>query len=220
MSEKIIAPSLISANFNNLEDFMNQINSSKAAWLHLDVMDGHFVPNLSFGAKVISNIRAKSDLFFDVHMMVKNPSRLLEQIANSGADQISIHYEACDHLRTTLQKIRSYGKKSGITFNPTTKIEDVAEYFDCVDHVQLMSVQAGFDGQEFLTESIDRLKKIVKYREENNLNFTISVDGGVNPNNIQLLASLGADVFVMGSAIFRKGQVSQTIDIMHSLVNK
>lgn len=220
MTEKIIAPSLISADFSNLEKSLEEMNKSKAQWLHLDIMDGNFVPNLTFGPKVIANVREKSDLFFDVHMMVQNPSRLVEQIANAGADQISVHYEACDHLKTTLQKIKSYGIKSGITFNPDIPLEEVQEYFEHVDHVLLMSVKAGFDGQEFIDCSIERLKNLVEYRKQHNLNFTIAVDGGVNPNNIQVLAALGADVLVMGSAIFRKGQISQNIDIAHQLVNK
>jgi ribulose-phosphate 3-epimerase len=217
----IIAPSLLSANFLNLEKDIQMINESKAEWLHLDVIDGQFAPNITFGIPVIEAIRKATNKFIDAHLMIEKPEYMIEAFVKAGVDSITVHYEACTHLHRVIQQIKSYDIKAGVALNPHTSIQSL----DCViadlDMVLLMSVNPGFSGQKFIESTYTKLRKLVQNRygngDLNNFNYKIQIDGGVSLDNAAKLKSYGADVVVAGNAIFKSENPLETINNLYGV---
>ena len=198
----IIAPSLLSADFANLEKEVKEIEKAGADWLHLDIMDGNFVPNISFGPMIVKALRGHTNLFFDVHLMIENPDLYLEDFKNAGADMITVHQESTKHLHRTVQRIKALGLKAGVSLNPATSVLTLEHILPDIDMVLIMSVNPGFGGQSFIPESLAKIKKLKALAEEKNPNLQIQVDGGINKDNAKIVSEAGADILVAGSAVF------------------
>jgi ribulose-phosphate 3-epimerase len=207
----LISPSLLSANFCNLENDIKMLNDSQADWLHVDVMDGVFVPNISFGQPVIKHIKKIAQKPLDVHLMIVEPDKFFEDYKNCGADIITIHYEACTHLHRSLSKIRQLGMKAGVVLNPHTPICVLEDIIDMCDLVLLMSVNPGFGGQSFIENTYNKIKTLKQLIERKNPNCLIEIDGGVNTQNYKKLIEAGADVLVAGNAVFASENPIETI---------
>ena len=213
----ILAPSLLASDFSNLESEIKKIymNGKGCKYLHLDVMDGVFVKNISFGIPVIASIRKVCDIFFDAHLMIVNPIRYIREFALAGSDSITFHYEACDNSREiseTIDLIKSYDKKCAISIKPDTPVDVLPPYLDKLDMVLVMSVEPGFGGQPFINKCMDKIRELNKIRSENNYNFIIEVDGGVNFENAKEIKDSGADIIVAGSSVFKSDNVRETIE--------
>ena len=198
----IIAPSLLAADFLNLSKDIELFNNSEAEWLHLDIMDGRFVPNISYGFPVLEKIRKATNKVFDVHLMIEEPERYAEWFKAAGADILTVHYEACRHLHRNIQQIKSLGMKAGVALNPHTPVNVLYEILPDVDMVLLMSVNPGFGGQSFIPNTISKIKKLRKLIDEMGLNVEIEIDGGVSSKNAKEIIDAGATVLVAGSAVF------------------
>lgn len=214
-----IAPSILSANFANLLEDIKKIEKD-ADLLHIDVMDGHFVPNITIGPVVVKSLRKFFSLPFDVHLMIENPDLYIEEFANSGADIITVHQEACIHLHRTIQKIKGYGKKAGVSLNPAAPLETLKYILQDVDMILIMTVNPGFGGQKFIDSMLKKIEELKKMREDLGLNFEIEVDGGINLYNVKEVVEAGADIIVAGSAIFESSNPAQTIKEFRKAVEK
>jgi len=197
-----LAPSILSADFSNLGNDIKKVEAAGAHYLHVDVMDGNFVPNISIGMPVIKSIGKITSMPLDVHLMIEKPQRYLEDFANVGADIINFHVEACDDIQNSLNKIKSLNKKSALTVKPNTDINTVLKYVEQIDMVLVMSVEPGFGGQKIITETLKKVSDLASYIYKNNLNVEIEIDGGVNIDNVSTVIDVGANVIVVGSSIF------------------
>lgn len=207
----ILAPSVLSADFARLADNIQAVEGACADWLHLDVMDGLFVPNLSFGQPVVRAIRAVTSLPLDVHLMIQDPGRYLEAFAQAGADVLTVHLEACVHLHRNIQQIKSLGLQAGVALNPHTPVESLWPVLPDLDLVCLMSVNPGFGGQAFIPSTMNKLAALDRYRKEHGLTFRIEIDGGVDLQNAASLMQAGADVLVAGNSVFGQADAAQAV---------
>jgi ribulose-phosphate 3-epimerase len=206
-----LAPSILSADFSNLYEDVSKVERAGAELLHIDVMDGHFVPNITIGPLVVEALRPRSKMVFDVHLMIENPDLYIPHFVKAGADIISVHAEACTHLHRTIQNIKEHGAKAAVALNPATPL-DVLEYvIDDLDMVLLMSVNPGFGGQKFIGTVLDKIKKLKEMANSRNLNIDIQVDGGVKLDNLKEVVEAGANVIVAGSAVFGTKNVEETV---------
>ena len=207
----IISPSILSADFNHLGRDVKAVENSRAKWLHIDVMDGTYVPNISFGFPVIESIRKQTNLFFDVHLMIVHPEKYIQRFAEAGADLITVHAEACTHLDRTIQEIRQAGVKVGVALNPATPLSAIEYVLDKVDMILIMTVNPGYGGQKYIPYCDRKIHELRTMIKERGLDVDIQVDGGVTPDNIASIAECGANVFVAGSSVFI-GDIDQNVD--------
>ena len=216
---KIVAPSMLSCNFSELGDEIEMVNKSKAGWFHLDIMDGVFVPNITFGTPILEIFNSLGKKHLDMHLMIINPEKYIEKFAGLGADTITVHYEACDDLEKIIGDIKKLGVKAGVAINPNTDVSLLDHLLEEIDLVCLMSVFPGFSGQKFIPETFPRLKELKQMISEKNTDTLIQIDGGVSLDNAQELVSLGADVLVAGSFVFKSDSPKETIEKLHSAIN-
>jgi len=211
-----ISPSILSADFSQLGNEIKRLEEGGADMIHVDVMDGHFVPNLTIGPPVIKALRKQCSIKFDVHLMISPVHKYIEAYSDAGADIITIHPEATDNLEESILKIKSLNKKVGVSLNPETKIDLIIDYLEKIDLVLIMSVNPGFGGQKFMPEVLDKIRELKKIQSKNNLNFDIEIDGGINFDNCQLAIEAGANILVSGTTVFKSnnGDIKKNINLL------
>ncbi|ALJ05144.1 ribulose phosphate epimerase [Pseudalgibacter alginicilyticus] len=219
MSSKLIAPSVLAADFANLQRDIDMINQSEADWFHIDIMDGVFVPNISFGMPVLQAISKHAKKTIDVHLMIVDPDRYIKTFAELGSDILTVHYEACTHLHRTLQAIKTEGMKAGVALNPHTNINVLEDTITDIDLVCIMSVNPGFGGQSFIENTYDKVKQLKTLITRKNATTQIEIDGGVTNKNAKALVEAGADVLVAGSYVFKSSNQTETIKNLKAIAN-
>ncbi|HMA66294.1 MAG TPA: ribulose-phosphate 3-epimerase [Desulfosalsimonadaceae bacterium] len=217
---KLIAPSILSADFGRLAEEIRSVESAGADWIHVDVMDGHFVPNITMGPMVVAAARQACSLPLDVHLMIENPDQFIPEFAKAGADLISVHGETCPHLHRSIELIRTAGCRAGAVLNPATPVETLEWILPYLDFVLLMSVNPGFGGQSFIAETLEKIRRVKSMIEAGGYGISIEIDGGVNKDTIGDIASAGADIFVAGSAIFKTADYARTIQELRDLAGE
>ena len=217
---KQLAPSILSADFSRLGECVCQIEKAGADIIHVDVMDGHFVPNISFGAAVMKSLCGKTGMPFDVHLMIEDPDRYLGDFITDNTEYITVHAEACVHLHRTIQHIKSSGAKAGVAVNPATPLSAVECVLEDVDMILIMSVNPGFGGQKFISSVLPKIRKLDELRRENNLDFTIEIDGGINPDNVKTVTDAGVDIVVAGSSVFGAADIEARVKEFREILQK
>ena len=217
---KQLAPSILSADFSRLGECVCQIEKAGADIIHVDVMDGHFVPNISFGAAVMKSLCGKTGMPFDVHLMIEDPDRYLEDFITDNTEYITVHAEACVHLHRTIQHIKSSGAKAGVAVNPATPLSAVECVLEDVDMILIMSVNPGFGGQKFISSVLPKIRNLDELRRENNLDFTIEIDGGINPYNVKTVTDAGVDIVVAGSSVFGAADIEARVKEFREILQK
>lgn len=208
-----LAPSILSADFARLLEDVKKVESAGCEYLHIDVMDGHFVPNITLGAGLVKSLRKDVNMVFDAHLMIENPDNYIKDFVDAGCDLIVVHQEACKHLHRTIQNIKSYNVKVGVALNPATPIETIKHVIEDVDMVLIMTVNPGFGGQSFIEGMIPKIEELKKLIDDRNLNVDIQVDGGIKPNNVDKVVKAGANIIVAGSAIFNSDDIESTVNL-------
>jgi len=216
----LIVPSILAADFARLADEIHTVERGGASMIHIDIMDGHFVPNLTMGPPLLKSIRKVTKAEFDVHFMIENPDRYVADFVAAGANHISVHQEACIHLDRVLHFIRSHGAGAGVVLNPSTPIGTLEEVLPIVDHVLIMSVNPGFGGQEFIPAALDKIRRLSRWRQERRLNFAIEIDGGVSRDNVAEIVQAGCDWLVAGSSVFGSADPAATVKEMQQIARE
>lgn len=213
---KKLAPSILSADFSKLGEDVKNIENAGAHIIHVDVMDGHFVPNISYGAVVMKSLLGKTKMPFDVHLMIEDADKYIGEFVTDNTEFITVHYESCTHLHRTVEYIKSFGVKAGVAINPATPVSVLECILEDVDMVLVMSVNPGFGGQKFISGALEKVKQLDKIRKELNLTFEIEIDGGINLENISTVIDAGVDIAVAGSAVFKAENVTETVKAFNS----
>lgn len=213
----LIAPSFLASNFLRLQDECDMVNSSEADWFHLDVMDGRFVPNISFGLPIIEHIRKATSKPCDVHLMIEEPGKYAQDFKNAGADHLTVHYEVCPHLHRNIEQIKNLGMKAGVAINPHTPVQLLCDIIQDIDIVLIMSVNPGFGGQKFIPHTIDKIRALKNLLREKGVDVLIEVDGGVTLDNAAALVHCGAEVLVAGNTVFKSADPKATISKLKHL---
>src|SRR5256885_4802854 len=215
-----LAPSILSADFARLAEQVQAAEEGGATVLHVDIMDGHFVPNITIGPPVVASLRKATNLPLDCHLMIENPDEYIPAFADAGADWISVHQEACRHLNRTLQLIRSHGAQVGVVLNPATPVQTLGEVLEMVDYILVMSVNPGFGAQKFIPGSLEKVRKLATMRNSKGLDYRIEIDGGVSLGNVADIARAGAEILVAGNAVFGKGNVKDNVKNLLKAANE
>lgn len=208
-----LAPSILSADFARLLEDVKKVENAGCEYLHIDVMDGHFVPNITLGPQIVKSLRKDVNMIFDAHLMIENPDNYIKDFVDAGCDIIVVHQEACKHLHRTIQNIKSHGIKAGVSLNPATSIECIKHIIEDIDMVLIMTVNPGFGGQSFIESMIPKIEELKSFVDSKGLNIDIQVDGGIKPSNVDKVVKAGANIIVAGSAIFNSDDIESTIKL-------